>query len=118
VRSKRQIEPRLEPFRARLVELRREGEVVGHIATRVRSFWSPFSFRRNECVWFTIIWADGRRENPFEDYAPPWPTIEQLEHGRFIWDRGAHQGEYDAEMLDTDRALVVWRALGITPGVL
>ena len=116
VRRDRHDDPRLEPFRDAVVELRRDGVVVGHVATTVTQFWSPFSFRRNQCVWFSVIWVDGRRENPVEDYSPPWPTIELLEQGRFVWDRGPHLGEYEAVMLDAEQTALARRALGISHG--
>ncbi|NJC15405.1 hypothetical protein F4558_005231 [Micromonospora profundi] len=60
--------------------LRRGGEVAGHLATQVSTFWSPLSFsrRRQWHVWHIVVWTDGHREPSDEDYPPlPIPGPDQ-----------------------------------------
>lgn len=65
-------------------------------------------------MWFLVIWADGERERPFEDYPPKWLTISEIEGGRFTWGGGSRKGEYTAEVLGREQASEAWRNLGIT----
>lgn len=115
----RTVEPRLKPFDRGAVVLRDGIELVGHVVSVVSSFWSPLRpLRKQSCVWFTVIWADGQRENPFDDYPPGWFTVEEIESGRFIWSQGTHQGEYKAEILGPEAAAATWDELGVTPSDL
>ncbi len=65
-------------------------------------------------MWFLVIWADGERELPFEDYPPKLLTVSEIEAGRFTWDGGSWEGEYTAELLGREEASEAWRDLGIS----
>jgi hypothetical protein len=103
-------DPTLDPFRDGVAVLRRDGEIAGHVATTVGSFWAPFAFtlRYQWSVWYIVVWADGQRERSEEDY-PPWSVVAEMQSGRFVWDQDdPHQGEYAIEWLpDTERDLVL-----------
>lgn len=80
-------DPSLDVFRDGVAVLRREGQVAGHVATPVKTFWAPlgFSRRRQWWVWYIVVWADGAREQPGEDY-PPWTAVREMQSGTFSWD--------------------------------
>ena len=62
-------DPRLGPFDGGVAELRRGGEVRGHLSTTVSTSWSPGRpLARQWWVWFEVAWSDGVREVPVEDY--------------------------------------------------
>lgn len=107
----------LDPFRGGVAVLTREGKVEGHVASMVGTFWSPSRlFTRQWWVWFIVVWSDGDRESPFEDYPPDWLTVNDLKAGRFVWnDDQAHQGSYDAEWVPSDRREQVLREIGVPP---
>lgn len=46
--------------------MRRDGEVAGHVATQVGTFWAPLSFsrRRQWWVWFIVVWPMGIARPP------------------------------------------------------
>jgi hypothetical protein len=107
----------LDPFRGGVAVLRRNGEVAGHVATKVMTFWAPFSLsrRRQWWVWYLVVWADGDRELPDEDY-PPWTTVREMRSGTFTWDQDdAHRGCYTVEWLPEEARQEALAALRIGP---
>lgn len=64
-------------------------------------------------VWLLIVWADGTREGPFEDY-PPWTTVAEIQRGIFVWEAaGPRSGEYEVEWLPEGDRQARWAQLGI-----
>lgn len=107
----------LDPFRGGIAVLRRDGELAGHVATQVSTFWAPLSLslRRQWWVWFIVVWADGDREPSAEDY-PPWTVVGDMLSGRFVWeDDDAHHGEYAVEWLPEEDRQGTLERLGIRP---
>jgi hypothetical protein len=72
--------PDIPSFDRAVGTLSRNGEVVGHLASRVLEMAFP---SRQPWVWFVLVWLDGTRELKFEDFGPGWFTIRELEDGRF-----------------------------------
>ena len=110
-------DPALDPFRGGVAVLRRDGELAGHVATQVGTFWAPFSFsrRRQWWVWFIVVWANGDREPLDEDY-PPWTVVREMSSGTFSWEEDdAHRGEYTVEWLPEEARQKALVALGIRP---
>lgn len=113
MRILRQPEPEadLTPFYDGVAAIKQNGKVVGHIATSVSTFWSPFNpFSLNWWVWSVIVWADGTKETKLEDYAP-WSYVEEMKHGRLEWDDII----YDIEWLAPDKAQSKYKELNIQP---
>ena len=82
-------DPRLDPFRDAVWELRLDGRAVGYLTTqvsRMRSF--PLLWLRQELLWYQVNWLVGRRDRIQEDYGPDWCTVAELEHARFEPDFG------------------------------
>jgi len=97
--------------------LRRDGELAGHVATQVGTFWAPLSFsrRRQWWVWFIVVWADGDREPPDEDY-PPWTVVGEMLSGAFSRKQDdAHGGSYTVAWLPEEARHETLSALGIRP---
>jgi hypothetical protein len=110
-------DPDLDPFRGGVAVLRRDGDVAGHVATQVGTFWAPLSFsrRRQWWVWFIVVWANGDREPLGEDY-PPWTVVGEMLSGTFC--RGhddAHGGSYTVDWLPEEARHETLSALGIRP---
>lgn len=124
-----------EPAYASLPEYHRavwtvsvEGELRGHLACVVLEMvWPP----RAPWLWFLVIWLDGRRELPFEDYGPGWYTLREVDAGfldhhlpsvtveqRLLWrrtvaqERGAPQ-RFELEKLSAEAAARRWDELGL-----
>jgi hypothetical protein len=97
--------------------LRRDAEVAGHAATQVSTFWAPFSFslRRQWWVWLIVVWSNGDRERPEEDY-PPWTYVREMQSGRLSWEQGSHRGDYVVEWLPEDQREQMLLTLQIRPG--
>lgn len=111
-------DPSLDVFRDGVAVLRREGQVAGHVATSVRTFWAPLSFsrRRQWWVWYIVIWANGDREQPGEDY-PPWTVVQEMQSGIFSWDEdGARGGTYEVGWLTAAAREQALAKLNIGPG--
>ncbi|MFK4113116.1 hypothetical protein ACI2K6_00635 [Microbacterium sp. NPDC006705] len=68
----------LQAYDRRIGALVIEDQVVGHVASVVREMRFP---SRQRWLWFTVVWPDGSRELPFEDYGPGWHTVRELEAG-------------------------------------
>lgn len=73
-------DPELAAYDHAVGELRVAGELRGHLASVVTSMTFP---ARQPLPWFVVVWKDGRKENPFEDYGPGWYTIRELDKGFF-----------------------------------
>lgn len=112
-----EADPALDAFRGGVAALRRDGEVAGHVATTVMTFWAPFSFsrRRQWWVWFIVVWANGDREMPDEDY-PPWTVVREMQSGTFTWEQDdAHRVDYTVEWLPEEARQEALSALRIGP---
>lgn len=59
-----------------------EDRVVGHVASVVREMRFP---SRQRWLWFPVVWPDGSRGLPFEDYGPGWYTFRELEAGYLVY---------------------------------
>ena len=110
-------------------ELWFEGELKGHLASVVGEIRFPF---REPWPWFLVIWVDGKRENPFEDYGPLWYTVRELDAGyldfhepsvgrekvffghTFHSETNGPDRRYDFVRLSSDDAARVWDELGLT----
>jgi hypothetical protein len=112
---KREHDVRLDAFDRGCLVLRRDGEIAGHVATSLSTFWSPGRpLTLQQWVRFVVVWADGEKEPSFEDY-PPWTTVTEICNGVFVWDvRGSHSDEYTAEWLPDEEREARWAALGLT----
>lgn len=103
---RRERDPELEPFRDGMAVLRSDnGEVAGYLWTTLDEFWSPGRpLTWQQCVWYEVIWADGRRERVEEDY-PPWTLVDEVRQGRVELEVGgeaATAATYTAEWLEGD----------------
>ncbi|WP_269306447.1 hypothetical protein [Aeromicrobium sp. HA] len=75
-------DPRLHPFREAVWELSRDGVIVGHLISDIWPMRSlPLFWKRQEHMWFALVWADGKVDRPNEDYGPDWCTVSELEQG-------------------------------------
>ncbi|WP_150957680.1 hypothetical protein [Microbacterium testaceum] len=76
-----------------------DGEPHGHLACVVLEMAWP---RRAPWLWFLVVWPDGQKELPFEDYGPGWYTLREIDAGfldyhlpsvtvgqRFLWRRAS-----------------------------
>lgn len=92
------------------------GQLVGHVATAVGKFWSPFSpFRMQWWVWYIVIWSDGTSEQSTEDY-PPWSAVTEMHNGYFdVRGSSDHDGRYDFSWLDAGEAALERERLGVGP---
>ena len=79
------------------------------------TFLTPFSRRRQWWVWYIVVWANGERERPDEDY-PPWTVVREMQSGTFSWDEDdEHRGDYTVEWLPEEARHEVLAALYIRP---
>ena len=83
-------DPRLDPYREAVFELRHDGRVVAHLVTEVVRMRSLNFWLKQEVLHFQVHWLNGRVDGIDEDYAPGWYTVAQLEQGCFepSWDDG------------------------------
>jgi hypothetical protein len=99
----------LTPFHEGLAVLKHHGEIVGHIATSVGKFWSPFSPLSHQWwVWSVIVWADGTKERAIEDY-PPWSYVKEMQKGKLNWDKKS----FDVKWLSASEANRMIKELNI-----
>ena len=111
---KRDHDPALDVFHDGIAELHHEGRLVGHVATTLSTMWSPGRpLTRQDWVWLLVIWADGERERPFEDY-PPWTSVTEILGGSLTWDEGSHRGTYVVSWLPQSEREAAWSGLGIS----
>jgi hypothetical protein len=108
--------PDIERFRDGLAMLRRDGQTVGHVATSLGHFRTPFRPRKPQAwVWLVVVWADGTKERAVEDY-PPWTYVTELGQGYFDWEGGRDRergGRYDVEWVRPELAGTERERLGI-----
>lgn len=81
--------------------------------------------------WFVVVWPDGRKELPDEDYGPEWWTVREWDAGhftywgepsligrkRFFGSHSVHDSPeitYDVTWLAPDAAAARWHRLGLT----
>ena len=65
-----------------------------------------------------MVWADGHREMPDEDYAPS-TVVREMQSGTFSWDRDdANRGDYTVEWLPESARQAVLSELGHRAGRL
>ncbi len=104
----------LDPFRGGVAVLFSNGDLAGHLAASVGTFWSPSRpLSRQWWVWFIVVWSDGVRERPFEDY-PPFSVVEEIVSGTFTWEEaGPHGGSYTVEWVPAGEREGVLADLGI-----
>ncbi|HRD61872.1 MAG TPA: hypothetical protein PLZ93_05325 [Nocardioides sp.] len=110
-------DPSLDAFRGGVAVLRRDGEISGHVATSVAMLWSPLSLtrRREWCVWLLVVWANGDRAGPLEEYAP-WTYVREMQSSTFVWEEDdGHRGLYRVEWLPADERGLVLEGLRISP---
>jgi hypothetical protein len=112
---KRERDPELSRFDRGCLALRREGAIVGHVATTLGTFWSPGRARTvQQWVWLVVVWADGEKERAQEDY-PPWTYVREISDGEFVWPYpGPRGGAYTVEWLADEEREAKWAELGIT----
>ena len=104
-------EPDLTPFFDGVAEIKLNGQVVGHIATSVSKFWSPFNpLSLNWWVWSAIVWADGKKEQGLEDYSP-WSYVADMKNGKLNW----QDTTYDIQWLSSSQAKDKYKQLKLTP---
>ena len=111
---KRDHDPALDVFDKGTAVLRQGDVVAGHIASTLSTMWSPSRpFTRQDWIWLLIVWTNGDRERPIEDY-PPWSIVKEICDGVLTWDEGDHRGTYSVEWLPADQTPATWTALGIS----
>lgn len=114
---RRECDPELEPFRDGMAVLRSDdGEVAGYLSTTLDEFWSPGRpLTWQQCIWYEVIWADGRRERVEEDY-PPWTLVNEVRQGRVELEVGGEPATaetYSVEWLKGDARVKARRTHGI-----
>lgn len=98
--------------------LSRDGRTVGHVATILRTFWSPFSpFRMQWWVWYIVVWSDGAREPSTEDY-PPFSTVNEMKTGymEILSHDPSRRGHYDFAWLPERAQSAMLATLDIDAG--
>lgn len=123
------LDPSLSSYHHAVWTLSVDGELRGHVACVVLEMMFP---RRAPWLWFLVVWIDGRREFPFEDYGSGWYTLREIDAGfldyhlpsvtaerRFLWRRiqvdqhGAPQ-KFELEKLSEEVARRRWEELGLS----
>jgi hypothetical protein len=121
-------DPELRAYDHGMGTLRVDGELKGYLASIVGRMRFP---RDEPWPWFVVVWADGQKENPFEDYGPSWWTVRELDAGyfdhhersvpgemRFLWwriksSRPGPECTFEFEWLPRDEAAAKWQELGL-----
>lgn len=107
----------LTPFDGGVGLLTRDGQAVGHVATTLGTFWSPFSpFRMQWWVWYIVVWSDGEREPSTEDY-PPFLTVNEMKAGflEAVSRNESRTGRYDFSWLPQSERMTMLAELRISP---
>ena len=79
--------PRLDPFRDAVWELSKAGVVQAYLITEAVPMRAmPAFWEKQEWLWLSVCWLDGRRDPPRHDQGPDWPALSALERGRFELD--------------------------------
>jgi hypothetical protein len=105
-----------------------DGELRGYLASVVGEMSIP---NHQPWLWFVVVWRDGTKEFPFEDYGPKWPTIRELDagyldhfepstttEGRFLGFRSVQSRpgppcRYEFAWLPAAEAATKWQQLGL-----
>ncbi len=121
-------DPELRSYDHGLGTLRFDGEVEGYLASILGKMRFPSA---QFWPWFVVVWVDGAKENPFEDYGPNWWTVRELDAGyfqhygpsvrrdqRFFWKRIKYSvpgplRRFDFEWLPPAEAASKWQELGL-----
>ena len=121
-------DPELRSYDHGLGTLRVDGELKGYLASIVGKMRFPSV---QLWPWFVVVWADGAKENPFEDYGPSWWAVRELDAGylqhygpsvsseqRFFGKRfaGSVRGQpcrFEFEWLPPAEAASKWQELGL-----
>jgi len=108
--------------------LKIDGELRGHLTCVLRHIAFPM---RAPWLWFVVVWPDGSKENPFEDYGPAWWNLRELDAGRFEGHGPSSRSErrflgrrissslpgapltFDFAWLSADQARAKWSELGL-----
>ena len=72
-------DPTLRAYDHGLGTLSVDGELEGYLACVVGKMAFP---EKAPWPWFVVVWADGTKENPMEDYGPRGWTVRELDAGR------------------------------------
>lgn len=122
-------DPELRAYDHGIGTLSVDGELHGYLASVVMRMTFP---SKQPWLWFLIIWLDGRREIPFEDYGPGWWTVRELDSGKldhhgpsiarvrrflgmnFRYSESGEPRVFDFAWLDPDEAAEKWNELGLT----
>lgn len=100
--------PSLTPFDDGVAVLRFDGQVAGHVATTLGYFRTLR--KQQHWVWFVVVWTDGRREQPEEDYFP-WTFVTEIQNGYFDAPDGVR---YEATWVPEPDRERTWAELGLT----
>ena len=122
-------DPQLRAYDHGVGTLKVGGVLQGHLASVVGEITFP---SRSPWPWFVIVWADGAKENAFEDYGPLWYTVRDLDSGvldhfgpsirrerRGLFGmtvRSSRLGPpqvFEFAWLPSDEAKAMWRELGL-----
>jgi hypothetical protein len=88
----------------------RDGKQVGHIATSLSKFWSPFRpLSLQWWVWFIIVWEDGTKERSVEEYEP-WCYVNEMRDGKITWEDDV---TYSLEWVPKDKVQSLYKKLNI-----
>ncbi|GMA22421.1 hypothetical protein GCM10025864_01800 [Luteimicrobium album] len=71
-------DPELRAYDHGVGTLAVDGVVEGYLASVVGTITFP---SRSPWPWFVVVWADGTKEPPFEDYGPGWDVVRELDAG-------------------------------------
>lgn len=121
-------DPELRAYDRGVGTLKVNGELKGYLACLL----GEMSFPANQpWPWFVVVWLNGSREWPFEDYGPEWYTVRELDSGsfnfwepsktkksRFLWWKTTTSVTgppcvYDFAWLPLEEARVKWEELGL-----
>lgn len=121
-------DPELRSYDRGVGTLRLGGELEGYLASIVGKMSFPSA---RVWPWFVVVWIDGTKELPFEDYGPGWWTVRELDAGylqhygrsvkrehRFFGKRFASSvlgppRRFEFEWLPSAEAAVKWQELGL-----
>lgn len=111
---KREHDPDLDIFDRGVWMVRQGDRHVGHVLSTLGHFRSILRPRtRQDWIWALVIWSDGSRERPMEDY-PPWTFVRELLDGFLTWDTGIRAGTYEVDLLPAEDREAVWASLGVS----
>ena len=106
-------DPRLDPFRDAVWELRRKGRVEAYVTSRVIPVRGTLQFwEKHELVWYRVNWVDGHRDHPLEDRGPAWRVVSGLEQGSFTDDSDLAERVFEARPVTGPERDRLWRQYG------